>query len=1060
MPPRPERLVPVIPAPHVTRSGIGTWNAPDTLEVWVADTANAELKALGSLAVEIAASATGKPVSLTSGRRIREGAIQLRQIQTLVAEKEGTYTLTVAREGVAISSSTGAGLFYGLQSLRQLLESIAIPRPPSGIRLPAVTIVDTPRFTWRGLHLDIARHFQPVSFVKKYIDLMSRYKLNTFHWHLTDDQGWRIDIRKYPRLTSVGGCRKETMVERNFTPYVGDNTPHCGFYTQDEIRDVVEYARQRYITVVPEIEMPGHAKAALAAYPELACTPGPFEVRTTWGVDDDVFCPHEATFTFLEDVLTEVIDLFPSRYIHVGGDEVPKTRWKASPMAQEIIQRENLKDEAGLQSWFIRRMERFLTAKGRRLIGWDEILEGGLAPDATVMSWRGTSGGIAAAREGHDVIMSPNSPMYFDHYQGDARSEPLAIGGFSPLEHVYSFEPVPDSLTTDQARHILGAQANLWTEYLKTPEAVEYMVWPRALALAELTWSSKEARDWNSFVARLPAALRTLDRLGVNYRVPHVEGLEGDRLTLASSVDVSLRSLLPGAEIRYTTDGSEPIATSPKYERPFRLSVSPQGTRVTARAFLPNGRSSPPRTSTFTQTTHRPADQLVVVQEGLRYQYMERSVRSVRAIDSLPQTREAMVKRVERKGDETAERYALRFSGYLRVPADGLYEFALTSDDGSNLEIGERVVVNNDGLHGDEQRTGMIALRKGLHPMMVRYFQGGGGASLSLKYRVDEREAWLPVPDSWYVMAALTRHDHELEGTFSVIARDPASGELGMAVQSKTLAVGSRTITIRGGLAVIAHQSSSNPMYGALGMELLTTGMSPQQALDMMIRGDDGRDSRQVAILDATGRTAAWTGSGASDWKGHRCGTNYCAQGNILVGQEVVESLARVFESSTGSLAERLLAAMDAGQSAGGDSRGTQSAALVVAKPLAGAAGFGDRVVDLRVDDSRAPLTELRRLLNMFQAQSLVSEAYARLRERSLDAASTAALAARTKSPEFDAVWVAWAATELAAGRTTSALEGVRKAIELNPANARQLPRNRNFETLWPHPEFVTLTRR
>ena len=392
-PPRPERLVSVIPAPHVTRPGSGAWTAPDTLDVWVADTNNAELKALGTLAVDIASAATGKRVALTTGRRIREGAIQLRQIQTLVAEKDGAYTLTVAPEGIEISSSSGAGLFYGLQTLRQVFDDQA-PSPRPQARIPALTIVDTPRFQWRGLHLDVARHFEPVAFVKNYIDLMSRYKLNTFHWHLTDDQGWRIEITKYPRLTSVGGCRKETMVARNFNPYVGDSIPHCGFYTQGEIRDVVQYARERYITIVPEIEMPGHAKAALAAYPELACTPGPFEVWTMWGVDENIFCPHEATFTFLEDVLTEVIDLFPGTYIHIGGDEAPKTRWKASPVAQEIIRRENLKDEAELQSWFTRRMERFLSSRNRRLIGWDEILEGGLAPGATVMSWRGTQGAI------------------------------------------------------------------------------------------------------------------------------------------------------------------------------------------------------------------------------------------------------------------------------------------------------------------------------------------------------------------------------------------------------------------------------------------------------------------------------------------------------------------------------------------------------------------------------------------------------------------------------------------------------------------------------------------
>jgi hexosaminidase len=753
-PARAERLVPVIPAPHVTRSGAGTWKAPDTLEVWVADTNNAELKALGTLAAEIASAATGKSVALTSARRIREGTIQLRQIQTLVAEKEGSYTLTVAPEGIEITSSTGAGLFYGLQSLRQLFEPQA-PGPRPHPRLNALTIVDTPRFPWRGLHLDVARHFEPVTFVKKYIDLMSRYKLNTFHWHLTDDQGWRIEIRKYPRLTSAGGCRKETMVERNFNPYVGDGIPHCGFYTQDEIRDVVKYAAERYVTVVPEIEMPGHAKAALAAYPELACTPGPFEVWTMWGVDENIFCPSDASFTFLDDVLTEVVELFPSRYIHIGGDEAPKVRWRASPLVQEIIRREGLKNEAEVQSWLNRRIERLLTARNRRLIGWDEILEGGLAPEATVMSWRGTSGGIAAARQGHDVIMSPNAPLYFDHYQGDARFEPLAIGGFNPLELVYAYEPVPDSLTTAEAAHILGAQANLWTEYLKTPAAIEYMVWPRALALAELTWSSKEARDWESFQARLPNALKSLGRLGVAYRIPHVEGLEGDRLTLDDAVTITLRTSMPDAVIRYTTDGTDPTQASAVYDRPFRVNVSPQGSRVVARAFTKDGRSSAPRAATFTQTSYRPADKLIVAQQGLRYRYYEANVRSTSAIDTIPPTREAFVPGVARRGDERPERYAIKLTGYLKVPDDGLYEFALTSDDGSSMDIGDRMVVNNDGFHGDDERTGMIALRAGLHPITVRYFQGTGGASLSLKYRRGEN-AWAPVPDGWFVQAALT----------------------------------------------------------------------------------------------------------------------------------------------------------------------------------------------------------------------------------------------------------------------------------------------------------------
>jgi hexosaminidase len=760
-PPRPERLVPVIPAPHVARPIRGDWRPADTVDVWIADTADAELHALGTLATAIAGEWLEAPVRLVTGSRLGARPIVLRRLEPGGGDQPEAYTLAVTPEGIDLTAAAGAGLFYGLQTLRQLLEDAAGEgrspvrhTAPAAQRVPGVTIVDRPRFPYRGMHLDVGRHFQPVAFVRKYIDLMGRYKLNRFHWHLTEDQGWRIEIRAFPRLTSVGGCRKETMVERNFSPYVGDGVPHCGFYTQDEIREVVRYAAERYVTIIPEIEMPGHSKAALAAYPELACTPGPFEVRTTWGVDEDVFCPSEETFSFLERVLAEVMELFPGQYIHIGGDEVPKTRWRASPVAQEIIRREGLKDENELQSWFIRRIERFLVANGRRLIGWDEILEGGLAPEATVMSWRGISGGIEAARQGHDVIMTPNSHLYFDFYQGDARFEPLAIGGLSPIERVYAYEPVPDSLTESEARHILGAQANLWTEYLKTPRAVEYMVWPRALALAELTWSSREARDWNGFVARLPAALRALGRLEVNYRVPAVTGLDGDRLTLDRSVTVRLGTLLPDAEIRYTIDGSDPTDRSPRYTAPIRVPVD-SGVRVTARVFTADGRTSPPRAATFTRTTYRAADDLVVVQSGLRAQYYDAAIRSVRAIDTLRQLREAIVPTVS-LGDERAERYALKLSGFLRVPGDGLYEFALSSDDGSSLQIGERLVVNNDGLHGDQERTGMIALRAGLHPVTVRYFQGGGGASLTLRYRRGE-SAWAPVPDSWYALAALPR---------------------------------------------------------------------------------------------------------------------------------------------------------------------------------------------------------------------------------------------------------------------------------------------------------------
>ncbi|MGH7466686.1 MAG: beta-N-acetylhexosaminidase [Longimicrobiales bacterium] len=513
-PPGPSRVTtaayPLIPFPAQLRVHGDRLSVRGPLGVTVPGSASAQLRE--------ALSAWTASVTYETGLEVRATAqaagtpIQLRLEPSASANPEG-YRLSITPSAIQIDAPAEAGLYYGLQTLRQLL-----PKTGEPTVLRALEITDAPRFVYRGMHLDVARHFFPVAFIKKYLDVMALYKLNTFHWHLTEDQGWRLEIRQYPRLTEVGGCRQETMVAKNFNPYVGDGSRYCGFYTQAEAREIVEYARARFITVIPEIEMPGHAVAALAAYPEFACTPGPFEVGTRWGVYDDVFCPKEETFRFLEDVLNEVTQIFPSRYVHIGGDEVPKKRWQESELAQSVIRRENLKDEHELQSYFIRRVEQMLHARQRRLIGWDEILEGGLAPDATVMSWRGTAGGVAAAREGHDVIMSPNSHLYFDHYQGSPQSEPLAIGGNSPLEKVYSYEPQPPELTAAEARHILGAQANVWTEYIKTSDHVEYMVFPRLLALSEVVWSPKELRDWDSFRGRLPAQLRRLDRLGVRYR--------------------------------------------------------------------------------------------------------------------------------------------------------------------------------------------------------------------------------------------------------------------------------------------------------------------------------------------------------------------------------------------------------------------------------------------------------------------------------------------------------------------------------------------------------------
>ncbi|WRQ32874.1 beta-N-acetylhexosaminidase [Bacteroidales bacterium MB20-C3-3] len=439
----------------------------------------------------------------------------------ILDEKSGIapegYRLDIDKSGIKAVASTFNGLFYAAQSLTQLMP--AEEKRMESITVDAVKIQDAPRFPWRGLHLDVCRHFMPKQFVLRYIDYMAMHKFNTFHFHLTEDQGWRIEIKKYPKLTEIGSKRKETLIGRNFGPDAKfDGKPHGGFYTQEDIKEIVDYAAKRYITVVPEIEMPGHALAALASYPELGCTGGPYETATKWGVFNDIICAgKESTFEFLQGVLDEVIELFPSKLIHIGGDEAPKHNWKECPLCQERIKKEGLKDEHELQSWFITRIEKYLNSKGRNIIGWDEILEGGLAPNAAVMSWRGEAGGIEAAKSGHYVVMSPGSHCYLDHYQADPASQPLAIGGFTSLAKIYSYEPVPAALNADEAKYIMGAQGNVWTEYMPNSAHVEYMVYPRAAALSEVVWSPKESRNYDSFKERMKSMVLRYYTYGINF---------------------------------------------------------------------------------------------------------------------------------------------------------------------------------------------------------------------------------------------------------------------------------------------------------------------------------------------------------------------------------------------------------------------------------------------------------------------------------------------------------------------------------------------------------------
>jgi len=528
----------IVPFPEHISPGVGEFQLNGDTRILLSDPADVEMRTLGAYAADLLHATLGVTVPVADDAAVhsaQDAILLLLTSDESSADPEG-YRLIVNPGSISITAPAHAGLFYGLQTLRQLPFTLgsalttedehetddsehSMSAATNGIwSTRAVSIKDSPRFPYRGMHLDVGRHFFPVEFIKRYIDLMAMYKMNRFHWHLTEDQGWRIEIKKYPRLTEVGAFRRETILEKNFDPYVGDGERYGGFYTQDEVREIVAHAQTRYITVIPEIEMPGHSVAAIAAYPELACTDGPFDVSTIWGVHEDIYCPKEETFAFLEDVLLEVMDLFPSTYIHIGGDEAPKARWEESDVAQEVISREGLADEHELQSYFIRRIETFLGAHGRKLIGWDEILEGGLAPEATVMSWRGTGPGMEAARQGHDVIMTPTSVTYFDYYQADPEGEPLAIGGLITLEDVYAFEPVPDSLSWNEGQHVLGAQANVWTEYMKTTDYVEYMVFPRMLALSEVVWTPAKKRDWDFFVSRLPSNFELLDRYGVNYR--------------------------------------------------------------------------------------------------------------------------------------------------------------------------------------------------------------------------------------------------------------------------------------------------------------------------------------------------------------------------------------------------------------------------------------------------------------------------------------------------------------------------------------------------------------
>jgi len=618
------------------------------------------------------------------------------------------YTLKATSESVEIVASTNRGLFYGMQTLLQLLPAeIESPTKISGVNwnIPAVTIEDEPRFKWRGMMLDVSRHFYPVDFVKKQIDVLSMYKINKLHLHLTDDQGWRIEIKKYPKLTAIGSKR------------VNEGKEYGGFYTQEQIKEIVAYAAERHIDVVPEIELPGHALAALTAYPEYSCSGGPFEVRNVWGVEPDIYCAgKEETFQFLEDIIDEVVALFPSEYFHIGGDEAPKDKWKECELCQTRIKAEGLHNEHELQSYFIQRIEKMLQARNKKMIGWDEILEGGLAKSAAVMSWRGEKGGFIAASEGHDVVMTPGNWVYLDHYQGSSKVEPVSIGGYTTLEESYGYNPVPEALDKDKVKHILGTQGNIWSEYMYTPKLAEYRIYPRIIALAEVNWTQSEKKNYNDFVKRMDNQFVRLDQHEINYHIPRPEG-PIDNIAITNETTLEFTTTRP-IEMYFTLNGTEPGLNSTKYSVPISIDNT---TTVKIRTALVSGKMGKTRTINVVKQKPIEAVKVAAKNEGLKLKIAEGEFYSTNDLKGINKWEEKIAKEFKATNDlfDYTNPSVGIFEGFLEIAKDGIYQF---SSDMDEVYVGGDLLISNDGeVKRHSRNDASIALKKGLHPIKLVY---------------------------------------------------------------------------------------------------------------------------------------------------------------------------------------------------------------------------------------------------------------------------------------------------------------------------------------------------
>ena len=683
------------------------------------------------------------------------------QINDQLTVNDEGYTIEVSPEAVEIEARTAQGAFYAMQSILQLLpaeiESKTVVNAAEW-SIPAVSIKDEPRFKYRGQMLDVCRHYNDINFVKKQIDQLSMFKINTFHWHLTEDQGWRIEIKQYPKLTEMGAVRVEGEGDK-YGPF---------FFTQEEVKEVVAYAKERFIEVIPEIELPGHGVAALTAYPEYSCTGGPFEVRNIWGISNDIYCAgEEATFEFLTNIIEEVIPLFESEYFHIGGDEAPKRRWEKCEKCQARIKAEGIKGddkysaEEKLQSYFVQRMEKVLTKHGKKMIGWDEILQGGLAPSATVMSWRGEAGGITAGNMGHDVIMTPSPWVYLDAFQGDPNLAPVGIGSYTELNKTYNYDPMPAELAKDKQHHILGIQANIWTEYMYTPELVEYFTYPRVVAVSEVGWTSLNNKDYSDFERRLDNIRVRLDMHDVNYYIPVPEQKGIPSCNFVAFVDETTLEFdtTEPVTIVYTTDGSEPNANSTIYDSPLTFTES---STLKLRSILASGKMGEVRTITIEQQQYLPATEKEADFEGIKAEHFKGVMHKIDQLEGLtPDTVEYIASpqkasfRVKGYRELTEDDYYNSIlTGTITVDADDIYYFKSTAD---QLWIDGKLILTNEGeVKKNSRADRSVALAKGTHSFkMIRLSGINGGwppvwEPLYIMLRASGESKYTYMPDEFY----------------------------------------------------------------------------------------------------------------------------------------------------------------------------------------------------------------------------------------------------------------------------------------------------------------------